>query len=218
MSNYYPKSKVEIRGFTAKHYDTLMNTITLGRYSSFIKETIRLMKIKPDHKIIDLGSGTGRNACLMVEQLSKKGKLVGFDISEDMIAQFKKNCAGFSNTEIMNKRIDKDLGYKMYFDKAFISFVLHGFPHEVRKQIIRSTYRALKKNGEFFILDYNEFSLKEMPFYLKIPFKLIECPYAFSFIRKDWKKILAEEGFGQFEEYTFFRKYIRLLKAKKYHN
>ena len=215
MNDYYPESKVEIHGFVAKHYDILMNTITLGKYSSFIQKIIRLMKIKPEHKLIDLGAGTGRNARLMMEQLSTKGELVGLDISEVMIAQFKKNCTEFNNAKVINKRIDKDLDYEMYFDKAFISFVLHGFPQEARKQIIRNAFKALKKNGEFFILDYNEFSLKEMSFYLKIPFKIVECPYAFDFIEKDWKKILAEEGFSYFEEYLFFKKYIRLLKGKK---
>ena len=173
------------------------------------------MKIKPEHRIIDLGAGTGRNACLMMKQLSTEGELVGLDISEVMIAQFKKNCAEFDNAKVINKRINQDLDYKMYFDKAFISFALHGFPQEARKQIIRNAFRALKKNGEFYILDYNELSLKEMPFYLKIPFKFVECPYAFDFIEKDWKKILAEEGFNQFEEYIFFKKFIRLLKGKK---
>ena len=215
MSNYYPESKVEISGIAAKYYDTLMNVITLGRYSFFIQKTILLMKIKPNHKIIDLGAGTGRNACLMMKQLSTKGEVVGLDISEDMIVQFNKNCAEFSNAKVIYKRIDQDLDYEMYFDKAFISFVLHGFPQEARKQIIGNAFKALKKNGEFFILDYNEFSLKEMPFYLKIPFKFAECPYAFDFIEKDWKKILAGEGFSYFEEYLFFNKYIRLLKAKK---
>lgn len=173
------------------------------------------MKIKPNHKIIDLGAGTGRNACLMMKQLSTKGELVGLDISEEMIVQFNKNCAKFSNAKVIYKKIDQDLDYEMYFDKAFISFVLHGFPQEARKQIICNAFKALKKNGELFILDYNEFSLKEMPFYLKIPFKLAECPYAFDFIEKDWKKILAGEGFSYFEEYLFFKKFIRLLKAKK---
>ena len=215
MNDYYPESKVEIHGFVAKHYDILMNTITLGRYSSFIQKIIWLMKIKPENKIIDLGAGTGRNARLMIRQLSAKGELVGLDISEVMIAQFKKNCTEFNNAKVINKRIDQDLDYKMYFDKAFISFVLHGFPQEARKQIIRNAFKALKKNGEFFILDYNEFSLKEMPFYLKIPFKIVECPYAFDFIEKDWKKILAEEGFNHLEEYIFFKKYVRLLKGKK---
>ena len=215
MSNYYPESKVEIRGFVAKHYDTLMNVITLGRYSFFIQKTILLMIIKPNHKIIDLGAGTGRNACLMMKQLSTKGAVVGLDISEDMIVQFNKNCAEFSNAKVIYKRIDQDLDYEMYFDKAFVSFVLHGFPQEARKQIIGNAFKALKKNGELFILDYNEFSLKEMPFYLKIPFKFAECPYAFDFIENDWKKILVGEGFSYFEEYLFFNKYIRLLKAKK---
>ena len=173
------------------------------------------MEIKPNDKIIDLGAGTGRNACLMMKQLSTKGELVGLDISEEMIVQFNKNCAEFSNAKVIYKRIDQDLDYEMYFDKAFISFVLHGFPQEARKQIIGNAFKALKKNGELFILDYNEFSLKEMPFYLKIPFKFAECPYAFDFIEKDWKKILAGEGFSYFEEYLFFNKYIRLLKAKK---
>jgi len=34
-------------------------------------------------------------------------------------------------------------------------------------------------------------------------------------IEKDWKNILADEGFEYFEEYLFFKGYIRLLKAKK---
>ncbi len=81
--------------------------------------------------------------------------------------------------------------------------------------IIRNTFKALKKGGEFFILDYNEFSLKGMPFYSRIHFKLIECPYAFDFIEKDWKNILSLQGFSNFREHFFFSSYIRLLKGVK---
>jgi demethylmenaquinone methyltransferase/2-methoxy-6-polyprenyl-1,4-benzoquinol methylase len=176
MCVYYPTSKVEVRGFIAKHYDKLIDTITVGKYSSLIQKAIRLMGIKPTDKILDLGAGTGRNACLMTKYLSGRGELVGLDISKEMSIQFKKNCAGYPNVKIIQKRIDKDLAYEGYFDKVFISFVLHGFPQKVRKQIVRNAFKALKKKGEFFILDYNEFSIKEMPLYLRIPFKLIECP------------------------------------------
>lgn len=215
MSNFYPESKVEISGTFVKYYDILMNTITLGRYSSFIQKIILLMKIKPDHKIIDFGTGTGRNACLMMKQLSREGELIGLDTSEEMISQFRKKCAGYPNAKVIYKRIDKNLDYKIYFDKAFISFVLHGFPQKVRIQIIRNAFKSLKNNGEFFILDYNEFSFKKMPFYSKYLFKSFECPYALDFIEKDWKKILESEGFCGFSEYLFFKKYIRLLKARK---
>jgi len=215
MCSHYPKSKVEISGLTAKHYDKLMDIFTLGAYSSFIQKAIQLMNIQPCDKIIDLGAGAGRNACLMMNYLSGKGELIGLDISSEMVAQFESRCTNFTNAKIINQRIDKPLPYENEFDKVFISFVLHGFPHNVRRQIIRNAFRALKKQGEFFILDYNEFSIKEIPFYLKIPFKLIECPYAFDFVEKNWQKILTEEGFNHFEKHLFFHGYIRLLKGVK---
>jgi ubiquinone/menaquinone biosynthesis C-methylase UbiE len=215
MSNFYPESKVEIDGAFARYYDNLLNIITLGRYSSLIQKIIMLMDIKPGHRIIDFGTGTGRNACLMIKQLSGNGEFIGLDTSEEMISQFKKNCAGFPNARVINKRIDLELDYSMYFDRAFISFVLHGFPQKARIQIIRNAFKSLKNNGEFFILDYNELSFKKMPFYARFLFKNFECPYALDFIEKDWKKILGDEGFGDFSEHLFFKKYLRLLKAKK---
>ncbi|MCK4397317.1 class I SAM-dependent methyltransferase [candidate division WOR-3 bacterium] len=215
MGTYYPESKVEVSGFNARHYDMLLDMITLGRYSSFIRKAIRLMRIRSADKILDLGAGTGRNACLMVRYFSSRGELIGFDISKEMISQFKKNCMDFPNIRIINGRIDEDLVYERYFDKVFISFVLHGFPQKARNQIIRNTFKALKEGGEFFILDYNEFSLNEIPFYLRIAFKLMECPYAFDFIEKDWKKILSLRGFSDFREHFFFSGYIRLLTGVK---
>ncbi len=101
MGNYYPKSKVETKGFTAKYCDTLMNIITLGKYSSFIEKVIELMRIRPPDRILDLGADTGRNACLMMKYLSKEGKLIGINISQEMISQFREKCANFPNTKIM---------------------------------------------------------------------------------------------------------------------
>lgn len=212
------KSKVEVKGIEARYYDTLLNIVTFGQYPSFIKKAIKSIGIKPTDKILDLGAGTGRNACLMMKYISTKGELVGFDISNIMMAQFKKKCADFSNAKVIKKRIDEDFktsDYKEYFDKVFISFALHGFSQEVRKQIIKNAFKVLKKNGKFFILDYNEFSIKEMPFYFRIPFKLIECPYAFDFIKMDCKKLLSLEGFKYFKEHLFFNNYVRLLEGVK---
>jgi len=213
-SGYYPKSKVEIKGFMATHYDAILNMATFGRYSPFIEKAIGMMRISPQDKILDLGAGTGRNACLMMKYLSGEGELVGIDICDDMISQFQKRCRKFPNAEIIKARIDQPLPFTKKFDKVFISFVLHGFPQEVRAKVINSVFGVLKDDGFFFVLDYNEFSYKKMPFYAKMPFKLIECPYAFDFIQRDWREILAKTGFKNFEQYIFFD-YIRLLKAQK---
>ena len=214
MCSYYPESKVETRGFIAVHYDAILDIATFGRYSPFIEKAIEMMRIKPQDKILDLGTGTGRNACLMMKYLSKDGKLIGIDVSEKMASQFQKKCANFPDAKILIARADQYLPFREKFDKVFISFVLHGFPPNIREEVIKNVFEILKNSGACFILDYNEFSLREMPFYLRVLFRLIECPYAFDFIEKDWKKILADNGFSNFEEYIFFN-YVRLLKATK---
>lgn len=180
--SYYPESKVEVKGLTAKYYDIAMNIISFGQYFSMVKNVVQLMNIKSYDRILDLGAGTGRNTCLIMKYLSENGELIGLDISEEMADQFKKKCAKVPNAKIFNKRIDQPLPYNKEFNKVFISFVLHGFPQEARVKIIKNAFNALKENGKFFILDYNEFELNKMPFIIKFPFKLIECPYAYDFI------------------------------------
>ena len=215
MKKLYPESKVEIAGFRARYYDIGLDIATFGRYLPFMKRVVRMTRIKRDDRILDLGAGTGRNACLMAKYLSEKGELIGVDISKDMICQFEKRCADFPNVNIINRRIDQTLPYKNDFDKVFISFVLHGFPQNARKVIIENAFQSLKQNGELLILDYNEFSLRDIPFYLRLAFKLMECPYAFDFIGRDWKQILESNNFARCEEFTFFKNCVRLLKARK---
>ena len=215
MEKLYPKSKVETQGFMARHYDALLNIATFGSYPSFMKKCLGLIEINPADKILDLGAGTGRNAYMMMKYLCPQGQLVGVDISDDMIHQFKRKCANFPNVRIIKARIDQPLSLNEKFDKVFISFVLHGFPQSIREIVIRNSFEALEDGGAFFILDYNEGSLREKPLYARVLFKVIECQYAFDFMEKDWKKILSNKGFNHFEEYFFFAKHVRLLKATK---
>jgi len=215
MEKLYPESKVELSGCFAKYYDIALNIATLGKYSSLINNVIDLLEIQSDDRILDLGAGTGRNACLMMKYLSEEGQVVGLDISKEMISQFRKQCADFPNATIINARIDQALPVKQQFDKVFISFVLHGFPQSARISILQNVFEALHVNGSLFILDYNEYSYNNAPFYLRTLFKLIECPYAFDFIKRDWKRILGDRHFGEFKESLFFGNYLRLLKATK---
>jgi len=215
MGKYYPQSKVEVGSLLARHYDRLLDLVTFGRYRLFIEQVVRLMNIKSADRIIDFATGTGRNACLMMKYLSPKGRLVGLDISQAMISQFRAKCRHFPNAEILNERIDRPLHYENDFDKAFVSFALHGFPQQIRAMIIDNAFIALSSEGELFILDYNEFSLSEMPWYIRLPFRMMECPYAFDFISRDWKQIMRRRGFGRFTEHLFFGGYVRLLKAVK---
>ena len=46
-------------------------------------------------------------------------------------------------------------------------------------------------------------------------FKTVECVYAFDFIKRDWKALLSDWGFGNFRETAMFKGYARLLIAEK---
>ena len=208
------ESKVEITGFEARHYDSLLNFLSLGSYAVFIRRAIEKMKIQPHDRILDLGCGTGRNSCLMAKYLSNDGGIVGLDIGAEMIQQFEQKCQKYPNVVIQNYRIDEPLLFEKEFDKAFISFVFHGFPDEKKELIIQNIKKALKSNGQLFLLDYNEFDLAKKPTVFRKAFAKVECPLALDYVKVDWKKRLSQWGFDNFDEIFFYWKIVRLLKTE----
>jgi len=206
-------SKVEVKGLEAKFYDKLMDLITLGKYPEFIKEAISDLNIKPRERILDFGAGTGRNALLMNRYLLGDGEIIGLEIGKEMKEQFIKNTADFPYIRLEDRRIDEPLPFKNEFDLVFISFVLHGFIQKKRDIIIQNALKALKPGGRLAILDYNNFNIDEAPFYIRFAIRYLECPLAEDFIKRDTKKMLKSNGFGDFIETYYFNKYVRLIQA-----
>jgi len=210
-----PESKVEVTGFEARHYDLLLKLGSFGKYNRALKEAIKDMNIQVDDAILDLGCGTGHNDCLMAGYLNQGGEITGLEIGEEMISQFHANCGDRQNVSLLVKRIEEPLPFVSEFDKAFISFVFHGFPDGDRQKIAANVLRALKPGGEFFIFDFNEFDLRVQPWWFRTLFLKGECPLAHQYIAVDWKKRLKEWGFDHFEEFFYLKEKIRLLKAVK---
>ncbi|MEA2042868.1 MAG: class I SAM-dependent methyltransferase [Bacteroidota bacterium] len=211
----YPDSGVELNGFVAKNYDKIMNTMSFGLYRGFIKKAIKQMDIQPGNSILDLGCGTGRNLSLMAKYIGETGRITGLDISEHMETQFIKKFKGQSNISFANQRIDQLFDLNKQFDIVFISFVIHGFPHEIRSTVIKNALTHLKPGGIFYILDFAEFDMAKMPVLHRFIFKKVECKYAFDYIERNWKAILREAGFDNFNENLYLKNYVRLLKAVK---
>ena len=209
------RSKVEVGPMGARYYDTFLNLLSLGSYSHFIKGVIDKMGINPGQSILDLGSGTGRNDCLMAQKIGSRGKIVGLDISNEMLSQSLLRCREYPNMSFEKQRIELPLAYKQEFDKVFISFVLHGFEDDQKLGIIHNAYRALKPGGAFYILDYNEFDLEKVWFPLRWAFTHWECQLAVEFLKLDIKEMLCSQGFTNLEEGFSLKEHLRLLKAVK---
>ncbi len=101
----YPDSGVELTPFTAIHYDNVMTIASLGLYIGFINKAIKAMNIQYEDTILDLGCGTGRNACIMAKYLGDSGKITGMDVSSIMEKQFNKRCANHQNSSFIRQRI-----------------------------------------------------------------------------------------------------------------
>ena len=209
------ESKVEVRGFEAKYYDTLMNIITFGWYPSFIKRVIADLRLENGDKVIDFGAGTGRNALLMRKYVGDSGQITGVEIGKEMKEQFISKTSSYSNIKLLEQSIEEPFEEKEKYDVVFISFVLHGFIQPKRNQIIDNAYSLLKEGGIFAILDYNEFDVSEAPFYIRFPIRKMECPLAEDFINRDLKTMLEKRGFNEFLKNEYFNGYLRLMIARK---
>jgi ubiquinone/menaquinone biosynthesis C-methylase UbiE len=216
MKKIYPDSGVELKPFIARFYDSIMNFASLGFYRAFIKKAIKDIGIQPGDTILDLGCGTGGNTLLMSEYLNDSGSITGMDVSPVMKQQFEKKFANEEKINFLWQRIDLPFDLGKQFDIVFISFVIHGFPHEVRQTVIKNAFNHLKFGGNFVILDFAQFDMDKMPWLYRSVFKTIECKYAFDFIKRDWKEILRNHGFQSFHEYFYVKNYVRLLKAQKH--
>ncbi len=206
-------SKVEVKGLEAILYDQLMLLLSGFSYSKFIKQVIKDMDIQTKDRIIDFGSGTGKNICLMSKYT--KNTIVGLDKGKEMLKISKKRCKDYENVKIFCHDIRDKTPFVEEFDKAFISFVLHGFIDSQRDMIIESVYDTLKPKGKFCILDYNEFDIDKKSPFVRWVFKYGECPLASEFIKIDMKKRLEKFGFKKFKEHFYYSNLVRLLIAEK---
>lgn len=209
------RSHIEVGGWAAHHYDLTMDLLLLGRYQAFIEQAIEQMDIRQGDAIVDLGSGTGRNICVMVRALDSTGRVVGVDINQEMLRQAQQRCQAYPQVSFLNRRIEEPLPFQEEFDKAFISFTLHGFEDEDKERVIANVHQALKPGGIFWLLDYDEFDLDRQWFPFRWAFRHFECELASEFLSLDLKAMLAGHGFGNFVTYPFLRGYVRLLGAEK---
>jgi len=209
------RSKVEVSGNWAPWYDRLMDLLFLGTYPRFMARVTALMQVEPGDEILDLGSGTGRNARLMLAKTGSAGRIVGVDISERMLRRARRSCAGRPQIRFINRRIEQPLPFVEEFDKVFLSFILHGMEDADKRRTIANARKALRPGGSLWILDYNEFDLERMLWPLRRLFTHLECELAREFLKLDLRRMVAEGGFGDLTSYELMRGYVRLFAARK---
>lgn len=110
-------------------------------------------KIKEGDTVIDLGSGAGNDAFIARKITGEKGKVIGIDFTEAMIARARENVEklGFNNVEFRQGDIEDMPVTANKADVIVSNCVLNLVPN--KHKVFGEIYRVLKPGGHFSISD-----------------------------------------------------------------
>ncbi|HEU4633783.1 MAG TPA: arsenite methyltransferase [Flavisolibacter sp.] len=103
--------------------------------------------------VIDLGSGAGNDAFIVRRLVGEKGKVIGIDFSEAMIAKARVNVdkLGFNNIEFRQGDIESMPLTDNKADVIISNCVLNLVPN--KEKVFKEIFRVLKQKGHFSISD-----------------------------------------------------------------
>lgn len=114
---------------------------------------IALANIKPGDIVLDLGSGAGFDAFLASKKVGENGKVIGVDMTEEMIKKARANAKKYNYNnvefklgEIENLPIDDE-----FIDVVTSNCVINLSPD--KKKVFKEAYRVLKKNKRMYVSD-----------------------------------------------------------------
>ncbi|HEY6232359.1 MAG TPA: class I SAM-dependent methyltransferase [Pyrinomonadaceae bacterium] len=110
------------------------------------EQAIELMRLSSDAHVLDIGCGSGWAVRLMAEK-ARNGRVVGIDISDEMIRLARETSASFSNVEFQVASAEKLPFVDNNFTDAFSMESLYYYGDMAAA--LREIRRVLKPGGQF---------------------------------------------------------------------
>ena len=117
--------------------------------------------LKEGDVVLDLGSGAGFDSFLAARKVGKTGKVIGVDMTPEMIAKATANAkaGGYNNVEFLLGDIEALPLPDNSVDVAISNCVINLVPD--KEKVFGELYRALRPGGRFMVSDL--VLLKELP-------------------------------------------------------
>ena len=103
--------------------------------------------------VVDLGSGAGIDVFLSANQLGKSGKVIGIDMTDEMLEKAKKNAKdyGYTNVEFRKGDIERRIPVEDNTADLVISNCVINLTSD-KLATFKEIYRILKNDGNLWVL------------------------------------------------------------------
>ncbi|MFH1391452.1 MAG: arsenite methyltransferase [Candidatus Diapherotrites archaeon] len=151
-----------------------------------------LGEIKTGDVVLDLGSGAGIDCFLASKKVGDTGKVIGVDMTEEMIKRAKENSKkyGYKNTEFRLGEIEKLPVEDNSIDVIISNCVINLSPD--KEKVFREAHRVLKENGKMYVSDI--VLLEELTKEQRENDELISCCVGGALLKEEYLKKIQSSG------------------------
>lgn len=174
--------------------DSEMSAVPEGANLGFgCGNPVALASLKEGDVVLDLGSGAGFDAFLAAKRVGKTGRVIGVDMTPEMLAKAKENSkkGKYANVEFRLGEIEKLPVENDSIDVIISNCVINLSPD--KEAVFKDAYRVLKPGGRLMVSDL--VLTKDLPKELKDSVEAYVGCLAGAIKKEEYLKLIAMAGF-----------------------
>ena len=174
--------------------DSEMNAVPEGANLGFgCGNPVALASLKEGDVVLDLGSGAGFDAFLSAQRVGKTGRVIGVDMTPEMLAKAKENAkkGGYINVEFRLGEIEKLPVEDGSIDVIISNCVINLSPD--KESVFKEAYRVLRSGGRLMVSDL--VLTKELPKEIKDSVLAYVGCLAGAIKKDEYLKLITMAGF-----------------------
>ena len=132
-------------------YDPLQKL--LG-FESIRRQLVDQADIRPNHRVIEIGCGTG-NLSILIKRLHPQAEVVGLDPDPKALARARRKAEREAISVQLDRGFAEELPYPdVSFDRVFSAFMFHHLEPDEKEKTLQEVRRVLKPGSSLHLLDF----------------------------------------------------------------